>query len=240
MSKYVYTYRLTCFNGAAPCYDNNRLSLAICKRDMRRVIGNRFFNKKEEKPEIWMIGFVGKALAANEQFKGRADQVLYIARVTDVIDYHDCFGKDISKERTDNIYIPCDETSTHPDFKSGGQWFRHISESTIHTEEWLQQRDFDITHTNSRKYVLLSDEYTFTNADESKEIRNLIINNDSIVLGTKKAIPTGIGHCWFSDDTESVISVLRRITQTTKKLLPEDIDIKKCGPCCGDKREDTI
>lgn len=39
---YIYSYRLTHFGGTAPCYDGDYLSLAICKRDMRRVIGYRF------------------------------------------------------------------------------------------------------------------------------------------------------------------------------------------------------
>ena len=39
---YIYSYRLTYFGGTAPCYDDDLLSLAICKRDMRRVMGRNF------------------------------------------------------------------------------------------------------------------------------------------------------------------------------------------------------
>ena len=39
---YIYSYRLTHFGGTAPCFEDDLLTLAICKRDMRRVIGNLY------------------------------------------------------------------------------------------------------------------------------------------------------------------------------------------------------
>jgi hypothetical protein len=65
VNTYVYSYRLTTFGGAAPAYDNGLFSLAICKTDMRRVIGKRWHN--EDKPNIWVIGINGKGLQIGEK-----------------------------------------------------------------------------------------------------------------------------------------------------------------------------
>ncbi len=58
----VYSYRLTCFDGTAPCDDEGMLTLAICKRDMRRVIGRKFQRRKKDQRNICFIGLMGKDL----------------------------------------------------------------------------------------------------------------------------------------------------------------------------------
>ena len=65
----VYSYRLTNFSGTAPCMDNDSLTLAICKRDMRRVIGRQFIRGTDD--TIWFMGIVGSGLAKYSSFRER-------------------------------------------------------------------------------------------------------------------------------------------------------------------------
>ena len=82
---YIYSYRLTHFGGTAPCYDGDYLSLAICKRDMRRVIGYRFneIKNKAQNDSIWIVGISGTQLSKNNKYF-TADRIIYIAKITDV------------------------------------------------------------------------------------------------------------------------------------------------------------
>lgn len=116
----------------------------------------------------------------------------------------------------------------------------HINDSD------LQKRDFDVNRKNSRKYVLLSTEFSFIDKEESGRIIECIKENEgSLKPNTKRMIPSGIGHCWFADDSETVIRMLNDITQKhvrdrNIKALPEGLNRNSCASCCGDKREDTI
>lgn len=121
MKHFVYSYRLTYCGGTAPCFDKNLLSLAICKRDMRRVMGRRFETDREKGKQntYWFIGIVGTELSnktvegtSEKPFKGRNGHILYIAKLDDVVPYEEYFtSNELYVNRKDHIYEESSEGS---------------------------------------------------------------------------------------------------------------------------------
>ena len=206
---FVYSYRITYFGGTAPCYDADCLSLAICKRDMRRVDGRRFLNNKNN-DIFWIVGIVGKSLGEDENFKNKDNDILYIAKIDDVKNYSDYFGNTEDK-RSDKIYIPCDNGNR----EHNGVRFAHNG-SEIHSEEYLQDRDWDEAHkSKNEKYVLISNHYCFLDKTDSETIKNIIGNN----------LAKGVGHkvAECSDDVTAVFKEILKHKQHGKLNLPESL-----------------
>ncbi len=227
---YIYSYRLTYFGGTAPCFDDGLLTLAICKRDMRRVIGNLYNSEKfkKENGEIWFLGIVGNRLAKIETFKKYEDKVIYAAKVKDVKEFHEYFTDTKYKERADVIY---EQTQEETELKSGELYFNHTG-SAVHQEKDLQKRDFDVDHPNANKYVLFSDEYCFITPEESKKIKNKI-----------QKWPTGVGHRWFTDDNNELAGILNSLVAKGHniKALPKEVkEIIKNKKGCGNNKGGNI
>ena len=167
--QYVYSYKLTYFGGTAPCFDNDLLSLAICKPVMRRVMGRAF--KDDHDSTYWFVGLVGKGLDDNRElgFSGRAGQILYLAKLTDVKDFAEYFSDPTYKSRKDHIYEECKEGSKNS-FYSSGKYFRHVDRrvSEVHIDADSQIKDWDVKF--EEKYVLLSEQYYFPDQTMSDEI----------------------------------------------------------------------
>ena len=199
MSKsFIYSYRLTYFGGTAPCYDGNYLSLAICKRDMRRVIGYKFSAVKENnlKDSIWIVGIVGKALEKSNNDFTRED-IIYIAKITSVKTFCEYFS-DIKNARTDKIYIP----DTNGQYQNQGKFFSPKANNNVHDDKFLWDRDWDEQHRNKEKFVLISQEYAFVNKEQSNIIKTEIGKNANYKLAK------GVGHTWFECDNNSNIVTL--------------------------------
>ena len=234
---FIYSYRLTYFGGTAPCYDENRLSLAICKRDMRRVMGRRFKADKEKKlsNKYWFIGIVGKELAnsADSAFKNDAENILYIAEVSDVVDYADYFSDKQYKKRSDCIYEETSENiGSYP--KEGDRFFKHIDKkiSDVHSEDDLQKRDWDVQHGSRETYVLISDKYAFIDRIKYSGRIKEAVNQ------CKGKLANGVGHTYFevSEDSE-LIDILEEIVKESNKHhgitnLPAEAK-NKCASGCG-------
>ena len=221
---YIYSYRLRYFGGTAPCYDADYLSLAICKRDMRRVIGRRFLNNKKN-DSFWIIGIVGNKLSCDENFANKADDILYIAKIDDVKSYSEYFGN-TEEIRSDKIYIPCvDGNKEH-----NGMRFAHNG-GDIHSEDYLQDRDWDVTHKNkNEKYVLISKHYCFLNKAESEKIINISDIKPAKGIGHK------IAEC--SSDIEAILKEFLNQKQHGILNLPENLRNSKtqkrgCGKDTG-------
>lgn len=86
----IFVYKLTVDNGGAPCLDreNNLLSLCICKPNIRK------FAKKND----WIIGMGGKSVPELK------DRLIYIAKVTSVLENGKYYQEDEYKKRADCIY----------------------------------------------------------------------------------------------------------------------------------------
>ncbi len=206
---FVYSYRITYFGGTAPCYDADYLSLAICKRDMRRVVGRRFLNNKNN-DIFWIVGIVGKSLGEDENFKDKAGDILYIAKIDDVKNYSDYFGNTEDK-RSDKIYIPCDNGNR----EHNSVRFVHNG-SEIHSDEYLQDRDWDEAHkSKNEKYVLISNHYCFLDKTDSEKIKGIIGNR----------LAKGVGHkvAECSDDVTAVLEEILKHKQHGKLNLPESL-----------------
>ena len=212
---YIYAYRLTHFGGTAPCFDNCLLTLAICKRDMRRVIGNLYTSKSfdQKNDEIWFLGIIDKGLAKNKKFEAYEDKVIYAAKVTDVKEYHEYFTDCKFEKRADVIYK---KTNGKTKLKSGNEYFEHRG-SDIHNTQNLQERDFDTAHKNSKKYVLLSKCYCFMNPDDNESIKTIICN--------KGKWPAGVGHRWFEDEQNKLSQILEQSAKCSDAVncLPKEI-----------------
>ena len=227
----IYSYRLTYFGGTAPCYDNNLLTLAICKRDMRRVIG-REFRKNRLKKTYWFIGIVGTGLEKSSRsvFEGRAGTVLYIAKLKDVIDFSDYFSNPIFRKRLDRIY----EESDDGDFGTTGneKRFKHVdcSISNVHCEKELQERDWDVAHCSKETFVLVSEEYSFIDPQLSNDLI------ESLSDGEKLA--NGVGHSLFeAEDDSRIVCLMNSIVNNagkthSKEKLPQVIR-DNCNKGCG-------
>ncbi len=206
---FIYSYRITYFGGTAPCYDSDYLSLAICKRDMRRVVGRRFLNNKND-DSFWIVGIVGKSLSDDENFTNKAGDILYIAKVDDVKNYSEYF-ENTKEKRSDKIYIPCNNGNR----EHNGVRFAH-SGSDIHSDEYLQERDWDESHKNkNEKFVLISNHYCFLNKTDSEKIKSIIGNN----------LAKGVGHkvTECSDDITVVFKEILKAKQHGISNLPESL-----------------
>lgn len=213
----IYSYRMTYFAGTAPCVDNGTLTLAICKRDMRRVIGNLFHEKNA--PPIWFIGIVGTGLADRADFKAahrnaglqmpEAGDPFYIAKVTDVMLFEDYFADGL-KNRSDKIYVPADEENGPfwgVNASGSTMYFQHRKGCATHDTAELQCRDWDwdyakgVTPTkegaqqNRKHYVLFSTEFTFLSKGEGEKIKG--------AFGDRLA--SGVGHQWFTLSEEGQV-----------------------------------
>ena len=224
---YIYSYRLTHFGGTAPCFDGGLLTLAICKRDMRRVIGNLYNSEKfkKENDEIWFLGIVGNALANEKGFENYKDKIIYAAKVNEVVEFHNYYIK--GNNRSDNIY---EQTSNESVLISNKIGFKHKKGIDIHSEPELQSRDFDVDHPKSKKYVLKSKEYCFFSNLDSETIKGII--------DKYQKWPTGVGHRWFTDDNNELAGILNSLVAKGHniKALPDKVkEIINNKNGCGKK-----
>lgn len=170
---YVYSYRIVTFGKYAPCFDNDFFTLAICKSTMRRVIGKRLtidphFDKGKD--SIWVVGIVGSTMAHNPEYKdyNEAGQILYVAKINEVIDYGDYFSSDEYSGRKDRIYRP--STSDKAKYEWRGRHFEHCGKD-IHEEEELQDLDWDMKHKDAGKFVLASNEFFIVDKEKDNSIK---------------------------------------------------------------------
>lgn len=231
MSKsYIYSYRLTYFGGTAPCYDGDYLSLAICKRDMRRVIGYRFseITEKKLKDSIWIAGIVGKSLEkSNSDFTN--EDILYIAKITSVKTFCEYFS-DIKDARKDKIYI----LDKNGQYQNQGKYFSPKANNNVHDDDFLWDRDWDIQHGNKDKFVLISHEYAFINKKQSN-----IINTEISKYANYK-LAKGVGHTWFECDNNSNIvtlfdEIIGSAINHNKNNLPDSVINRACSGCGKDR-----
>ena len=155
MSKhYIYTYRLTDFTGFAPCYENNLLSLAICKSDMRRVIGSNYDNNPSD--TFWFMGLVSNSLVYNYSYFScdKPGRVLFVAKINRIETYEEYFTKEEYKNRKDQIYENCENGQYYT--KGSKKRFRHVLDCDVHDCKEDQDRDWDKRHSSKENYVLLS------------------------------------------------------------------------------------
>lgn len=167
-SDLVYSYRLTCFDGTAPCDDYGKFTLAICKRDMRRVIGREFHRRKKDQGNIWFIGLMGKELKKTfPEDPHSPGEILYLAKLTGVKSFYEYFSE--NGRRKDQIYAPVSEIhkGKREIFETGGRYFHHNGKTEVHRELDLQERDWDVQHGGKELYVLESEEYTYIEAGHS-------------------------------------------------------------------------
>ncbi len=213
MKHFVYSYRLTYCGGTAPCFDENLLSLAICKRDMRRVIGRRFEADREkgEQNTYWFIGIVGTQLSnetvdgsSEKPFDGRKDDILYIAKLDDVVPYEEYFtNNELYVSRKDHIYEESSKGSYPIKHKQGenDKRFRHVPGNGVHKDKDDWNRDWDIAHPNTKHYVLLAKEYAFF----EHPLKFDVYEDEN----TKFA--KGVGHTWFeAADDDGFITFLKK------------------------------
>lgn len=217
----VYSYRITHFGGTAPCFDDGKFTLAICKRDMRRVIGKAM--TANPNLEIWVIAINSKKLGNG--FK--ADQINYVAKINEVVTFGEYFDSKI--KRKDRIYKVCEEQTK---YVSGGKSFEAIPNNGIHDEEYLHDRDWDIRKNReikSEKYVLCSNEFKFISSEDESDCIKKIIGEDNLA----KAV--GHKHCEIDKKRSKKLSEIvnnddnHGITDNLKKYQEEQ------GSCGKDK-----
>lgn len=78
MKRKIYAYVITTDNGLAPCVENGKLSLAICKPVMRRSIGNLLTTGTLD--EIIVIGICGKSCAGANS--NQRNKLIYAAKLS--------------------------------------------------------------------------------------------------------------------------------------------------------------
>ena len=171
----IYSYRLTGWSGAAPCMDDSLLTLALCKRDMRRVIGREYNRRKHAGSDdaVWFIGIVGKALHDRKAFRDafpdlETGDILYIAKLTDVLQFEDYFSN-VSDNRRDKIYFP----------DPGGEYgnekkFSPKEDNGIHETKELWDRDWDVQHGSREAFLLLSDRFAVLTHAQSETLKACI------------------------------------------------------------------
>lgn len=224
---FVYSYRITYWGGTAPCYDgkgkDNYLSLAICKRDMRRVIGQEFLKKGETDKTFWILGIVGKGLQdKNKDFV--RESIVYVAKVCDVIRFGDYFVQSESrKKRKDQIY----KLDANGDYEDLGRHFSPTGE--VHGCKFLWDRDWDQAHPNRPKFVLKCKEYAFCSKEQSDMIY-------SALADTPYSLAKYVGHTHFECGNETnIIKILENLVSSGNphlENLPESVQ-NDCRYTCG-------
>ena len=227
---YVYSYRIVTFGEYAPCRDNDFFTLAICKSTMRRVIGKRLtidshFDK--DKDSIWVVGIVGSAMAHNPEYKdyNEAGQILYVAKINEVIDYGDYFSSDEYSGRKDRIYRT--STSDKAKYEWRGRHFEHYGEG-IHKKEELQDLDWDMKHKDAGKFVLASNEFFIVDKEKDNSIKQ---------ADRKANWCNGRGHRVF-EANDSLVGLFEKWCEKEDHFMdslhmPEDGG--NCGGCGGKK-----
>ena len=106
----VYAYRMTHDNGFAPNPYYERLTLACCKKTMRKKIGKRWHDNPEglRNAGIYLVGIAGVKLIEGPKNprkttkknpknflkrKIRGSQIIYIAQVTDILTFQEYWDK---------------------------------------------------------------------------------------------------------------------------------------------------
>ena len=215
----IYSYRLTSFSGAAPCMDNDFLTLAICKRDMRRVIGRQFINGTND--TIWFMGIVGTGLAKNSDFRERNGEFLYLAKLTGIIRFEEYFS-DTVNQRTDKIYYPSIDGAYGNQKK-----FTPKENNGIHECAELWDKDWDKQHGMKECYVLCSDSFCVLTKEQSEELNRLSPPN--------AIYPDKQGHRSFlAEDNILFVSYLNELVDRKKNPYRNQlIQQLRCKSSCG-------
>ena len=214
----IYSYRLTSFSGAAPCMDNDFLTLAICKRDMRRVIGRQFVNGTDD--TIWFVGIVGAGLAKYSEFSEKGGDFLYVAKLTDVIRFEDYFADDTA-DRTDKIYFPCKDGAYGNTKK-----FTPKQNNGIHDSVDLWEKDWDKQHGMKECYVLCSDCFCVLTKEQSERIKQLSPSYANY--------PDKQGHRVFSvEETDQYMLYLNELIDRNNPQRNQQIQQYHCNLSCG-------
>ena len=140
----IHSYRVKYDSGLAPCiYDLDRkptgcLTLACCKKNMRRSIGSKFKDKiANKKADVFVLGVYG------------VTKLLYFAKITEVVTMVDYFTDSKYKNRLDNIY---DVLSIEPlRYKRN----KNTNPHHIHPEDCEHNDDW------AGEYVLISDCFAY-------------------------------------------------------------------------------
>ena len=199
----VYSYRLTNFSGTAPCMDNDSLTLAICKRDMRRVIGRQFIRGTDD--TIWFMGIVGSGLAKYSSFRERKGDFLYLAKLTDVVSFEEYFSN-TAVHRADKIYFPCKDGEYGAD---------------------LWDKDWDIKHGMKECYVLCSDSFCVLTKEQSERIKSLCPQNASFPERQ------GHRSFTVEDNSEFITYLNELVDRNKNPLLNQQIQQLRCKSSCG-------
>ena len=154
----VYAYRIMVDAGFAPCYDNDLFTLACCKPIIRRTVGKKYMigNYSRENP-VWITAIGGSA------YKGHQNDWIYVAKITDVVTYHEYFTNPKYRERKDCIYV-IDNPKEFNGISHMNLRVRHNGTSPYHTEP---QNWTDDWNGKDECYVLISDEFAYFTHEES-------------------------------------------------------------------------
>ncbi len=212
MQRRIYFYRIKTSeeNNFAPCWENSILTLACCKRDMRRMIGRQYKNRTATKENpVWIVGINGKDTKSRQG----ENRIRYIAKISNVVTFYDYFTS--YRNRKDCIYDIVDKPVSFMGKPVYWKWRKN--ENDKHKDENLQARDWDIKGKADEKYVLLSDSFRFLNQEEADKL------SETFPTFTCK----GVGHRFFSDCTEGC-----------DILLMAFHELIKLGPNCPKGQDD--
>jgi hypothetical protein len=145
MSPRLYLYKLTHDDGAAPCVNDDLLTLAICKPRIRTTagVGDVIF------------GFAGKRLS-------RDNRLIYIARVTSVEEDGDYYEKATYEHRGDRIYVRGDDGR-----------FGLRPDAIHHKDRDHIPRDLGSFPEYERARVLISDDFRYFGHDPGSQTPDL-------------------------------------------------------------------
>ena len=199
--------------------DNDFLTLAICKRDMRRVIGRQFINGAND--TIWFMGIVGTGLAKNSDFRERNGEFLYLAKLTGIIRFEEYFS-DTVNQRTDKIYYPSIDGAYGNQKK-----FTPKENNGIHECAELWDKDWDKQHGMKECYVLCSDSFCVLTKEQSEELNRLSPPN--------AIYPDKQGHRSFlAEDNILFVSYLNELVDRKKNPYRNQlIQQLRCKSSCG-------
>lgn len=152
MEKIIFTYRITSDTGFAPCVDDGLLTLACCKGGkktyrcgLRNFIGCFFEKGLNKEAEVYVSGIYDNKL-------------LYLAKITEVIEMKEYFSDKKYKKRLDQIY----------ELKNGELKRKPNYLPNTHNDENANLCDIN------GKYVLISDKFVYL-GEKALKIDNEIL-----------------------------------------------------------------
>ena len=170
---YLYCYIMTHDTGFAPNPEHGFLTLATCKPTIRRCaeIGT------------WISGWAGVKVYTSQDRKqyvdGKAQQLIYLAKITDKISFMDYWNGERFKDKQPSCSSDCGDNIYRPIEGKENEFYDPIENGGGHG---IKEKQHDL----SGKTVLICDEFYYFGVQSAIDVMSELNNKSFVVPRCKK------------------------------------------------------